>query len=66
MAQVCIQTTHVLLPDDEITAIELQLEEISVHESKGKHPVENLPDTKLACNSFQSEILAHLSFLKDL
>jgi hypothetical protein len=28
--------------------------------------VENLPDTKIACNSFRAGILAHLSFLKDL
>lgn len=68
MTQVCVQSSHALLLDDEITALALQLEEIGIHEEKGKgkYPVGNPPDTKFAFDSFQAEIIAHLTFLKDL
>jgi hypothetical protein len=44
------------------------LEEIGLYESKskGKYAVGSLPDTKIASDNFQAEILLHLDFLKDL
>jgi len=57
-----------LLLDDEIAALTLQLEEIGINQGngKGKYPVGRQPDNEVAAGSFQAEILAHLTFLKDL
>lgn len=58
----------IMLLDDEIAALSLQLMEIELDESesKGKYAAGNPPDTKIASDNFQSEILGHLDFLKDL
>lgn len=54
--------------DDEITAWDLQLEEAGIHGlgGKGKFPAGSPPDSAIALDNFQSEIEAHLSFLRDV
>jgi hypothetical protein len=66
-ANMSVDIAPVLL-DDEMTALTLQLEEVGIFDkrSKGKHPVGCPPDSKVAFDSFQAEVAAHLDFLRDL
>ncbi|EEQ31179.1 IBR domain-containing protein [Microsporum canis CBS 113480] len=54
--------------DDELVALELQLEEIDSYgrERKGKCPSNNLPDSELAYVAFQAEIEGCIDSLSDL
>ncbi|KAH7563646.1 hypothetical protein BM1_00693 [Bipolaris maydis] len=54
--------------DDCITALTLQLEEITYHNetsNKGKYPADKVPDHNVACASYLSEIRDHLQLLED-
>jgi len=66
-ANMTVDTAPILL-DDEMTALTLQLEEVGIFDQrgKGKHPIGHPSDSKVAHDSFQAEIAAHLGFLRDL
>ncbi|KAF2134353.1 hypothetical protein P153DRAFT_279412, partial [Dothidotthia symphoricarpi CBS 119687] len=55
------------LVDDELIALNLQLEELGVlsQTSKGKHAVNNPPDYEVAFASFQAELQDYKTFLDD-
>lgn len=64
---VSIRPCHPTVLDDELAALTLQLEEIGIfaQSSKGKHPVNQLPDVEVAFASFQAELAAYQTFLAD-
>ncbi|KAI9780697.1 MAG: hypothetical protein M1816_002775 [Peltula sp. TS41687] len=65
---IAVQPVQLINFDDEITALAQQLEEINHHgeTQKGKYPADNPPDIELAFSTFQTEVLAHIGFLRDL
>jgi hypothetical protein len=67
-APICAQPTHPGNIDDEIFALDLQLEELEVHidSFKGKHKLGSPPDQELAASTLQLEIQSHIQFLHDL
>lgn len=62
-----IQPFHPTALDDELAALTLQLEEIGIfsESSKGKHPIDQLPDVEVAFTNFQAELAEYKTFLAD-
>ncbi|KAF2683499.1 hypothetical protein K458DRAFT_453098 [Lentithecium fluviatile CBS 122367] len=62
-----VQPTHPTALDDEIAALALQFQEIDIFSEtlKGKHAVDDPPDSEVAYASFQAELEALQIFLMD-
>ncbi|KAL1794057.1 hypothetical protein ACET3X_007478 [Alternaria dauci] len=67
MSVVVPQSSHASGIDDELAALTLQLEELGVYSDakKGKHPIDQPPDTDVAYSQFQAELQAYEDFLAD-
>jgi hypothetical protein len=62
------QPSHPAGIDDEILALNLQLEELQLRKDvgKGKYKIGNVPDIEVAVSAFQTEIQNRIVFLNDL